>query len=467
MSFHVHRTHHRQDISSQTPTGGRTARRAEPPAPGDAARPAALRQPPPDADVVIVGAGLAGLCTAHHLIDAGVTVTVLEGGSRVGGRMVTDTVDGFRLDRGSELLCTSYPELMRTPGLESLRLLPVHPTVPAASGWRGHRAVDPRGVWEKARLGAALGKLAAIPTDRLMARPETTARDALAFRGLPPRAVEGFLRPLLAALLHDPRLGTSSRCADLVLRGYARGRLALPAGGAGTLPELLAAALPPGTVRFGVRATSVAANAVTTEQEGRLPCRAAVVATGARDAAALLPGLRVPDFHPVTVLHHAADQAPPLREPLLVLDPDRRGPVAHSFVASAVDPSRAPDGRALVTSTVLEPHPAGPVGEPHGVQRLDRAVRAQLARLYGTDTTGWELLGVRHDADAVPAMPPPHDVRRPVRVMCGLYVCGAHRDTSTVQGAMFSGRRAAHHVMRDFGIRPGHGDTAPDLPAVA
>ncbi len=443
MSFHARQNHNQQAATPHTHGVDQQARRT----------------PARQTDVVIVGAGLSGLCAAHHLIDAGVTVSVLEAGPRVGGRMVTDSVDGFRLDRRSELLCTSYPELFRTPGLDGLRLMPLFPTVPSSPGWRGHRAVDPRGVWHKARLSSALGRLATVSTERLMARAETTARQALGGRGLPPRAVEGFLRPLLSALLHDPELGTSSRSADLVLRGYARGRLALPAGGVASIPELLAAALPPGTIRLGVRATAVAANSVTTEQDGELPCRAAVVATGARDAGDLLPGLRVPDFHAVTILHHAADE-PPLRDPLLLLDTERQGPISHSYVASVVDPSRAPGGRALVTSTVLG-------ALPHGTGGLDAAVRGQLSRLYGTDAGGWDLLAVHHDPEAVPAMPAPHDVRRPVRVMCGLYVCGDHRDTSTVQGAMFSGRRAAHHVMRDFGIRPGYGDTAPDLPAVA
>ncbi len=438
MSFHASDTHHQQ------------------PEPHDGTGDRAERALPRHTDVVVVGAGLAGLCVAHHLTEAGVTVTVVEAAERAGGRTVTDVVEGFRLDRGSELLCTSYPEFARTPALSGLRLLPLSPTTQHAGA---RRSVDPRSVWDKARLGSALGKLAAVPTERLLARPEQTVRAVLAgARGLPPRAVEGFLRPLLVALTHDPELGGSSRAGDLVLRGFARGRLAVPAGGAGTLPARLAAALPPGTVRLGVRVTSVAANAVTTDA-GSLPCRAAVVATGARAAAALLPGLRVPHFHPVTTVHHAAGRTP-LRDATLLLDADRRGPVAYSYVASAVDPSRAPEGRALVTSTVLGAAPRDP-------ERLDAAVRAQLTRMYGTDASGWELLAVRHDREAVAATPPPHDLRRPVRVMAGLYVCGDHRDTSTAQGAMFSARRAAHHVMRDFGIRPGYGDTATDLPAAA
>ncbi|WP_199783241.1 FAD-dependent oxidoreductase, partial [Streptomyces alboniger] len=126
--------------------------------------------------------------------------------------------------------------------------------------------------------------------------------------------------------------------------------------------------------------------------------------------------------------------------PALLLDADRAGPVAHTTVMSRVDPSRAPAGRVLVSSTVLGPPPD------------ERTVRAHLSTLYGTPTDRWELLAVHHTREAVPAMPPPHDPRRPVRLLSGLYVCGDHRDTSTVQGALHSGRRAAHAVLADFGI---------------
>jgi hypothetical protein len=130
----------------------------------------------------------------------------------------------------------------------------------------------------------------------------------------------------------------------------------------------------------------------------------------------------------------------------LVLDADRSGPVAHTAVMSTVDPSRAPRGRVLISSTVL--------GSPPPAAELERAVSAHLARLYGTPTDDWELLAVRHDPEAVPAMPPPGDPRRPVRLLAGLYVCGDHRDSNTVQGALSSGRRAAHAILRDLGVRP-------------
>lgn len=231
-----------------------------------------------------------------------------------------------------------------------------------APGTSGRPAAAPRSragaplgtAVDQARLGAALARLAHTPAERLLARPELPAARALAARGLPARTIDGFLRPLLAALLYDPDLTTSSRCADLALRAFAGGRLTLPEGGAEALPEHMARSLPPGTVHTGVRVTSVATNAVTTAEHGVIRCRAVLVATDARAAAELLPGLRVPDFHPVTVVHHTTDE-PPTTGAALLLDADRGGPVAHTAQVSQVDPSRAPAGRTLVSSTVLGP----------------------------------------------------------------------------------------------------------------
>ncbi|MEU8590746.1 NAD(P)/FAD-dependent oxidoreductase [Streptomyces sp. NPDC048664] len=463
-----------------------------------------MPEPVNQADVVIVGAGVAGLAAAHRLTSAGVTTAVLEAAHGVGGRMSTEKIDGFRLDRIGQLLSTAYPELRLTPGLDGLALRPFAPGVLVHSEGHHHRASVPplgggggaggarsalnvvralasaprtprvvrpgplplqgagraagaRGTvprpaaplgspMDQARLGAALTRLATTPVERLLARPESSARSALSARGLPARTVEGFLRPLLAALLCDPELTTSSRCADLALRAYASGRLCLPEGGADALPELLARTLPPGTVHTGVKVTAVSTTSVTTADHGELRCRAVLVATDAHQAARLLPGLRVPDFHPVTVVHHTMDE-PPSTGASLLLDADRAGPVTHTAVVSLVDPTRAPAGRALVSSTVLGTPP----------DDVDDAVRAHLAHLFGTSTRRWETLAVRHTARAVPSMRPPHDLRRPVRLLAGLYVCGDHRETSTVQGALHSGHRAATALLTDLGMGPVHG----------
>ncbi|GAB2821756.1 NAD(P)/FAD-dependent oxidoreductase [Streptomyces daliensis] len=490
------------------------------------------RQPEPEADVVIVGGGLAGLTTARHLTEAGLRVTVLEAAERVGGRMSTDRLDGFRLDRSAQLLCPDWPELTRLPAFSALTTRPFAPGALLRTDGRTYRIGDLRrsargtgraaltgrpdrgpegrsdrrpedygdqragrrpdrrtrgalntaraltnarsraamtgamtgamaGAVDLVRLRNALARFVTVPPERLLARTELSASQALSARGLPSRSVDTLVRPLLAALLSDPELTTSSRVADLTLRGFARAGLCVPAGGLSTLPELLAAGLPHGTVRTGIRAVSVATNAVTTEDHGTLGCRAVIVATGAAEAAGLLPGLRAPGFHPVTVLHHAARETEATRSPSLLVDAEaeREGPLSHTWAASAVDPSRAAPGETLVTSVVLGQAACDPVSV------LDKASRAQLTSLYGGQAERWSLLAAYHDPHAVPAMPAPHDLRRPVRVLSGLYVCGDHRDTSSAQGALVSARRVAHEVLRDFGLPSEMATTA--LPTAA
>jgi phytoene dehydrogenase-like protein len=255
-----------------------------------------------DTDVVVIGGGPAGLAAAHHLTTAGVAVTVLEAADRTGGRLTTTRRDGFRLDRGSWLPVPGTPELRQLPA--PLPIRPLSGGVLLHGAGRTHRVGSspshrpgPRhrslaGAFDQTWLRANLGRLGSLSDARLRTRPERPAHEALAARSIPSRIAEGSLRPLLTALLGDPGLIASRRLSDLTLRDFARSGLGLPAGGAAMLPVLLGAALPDGTIRTGVRAVSVSTTAVSCDQGPPVRCRAVVLATGAREAARLVPGLR-------------------------------------------------------------------------------------------------------------------------------------------------------------------------------
>ncbi|KWX00232.1 hypothetical protein TH66_15315 [Carbonactinospora thermoautotrophica] len=416
---------------------------------------------PRRADVVVVGAGVAGLTAARHLVAAGVEVAVLEAGDAVGGRVRTDLVDGFRLDRGFQRFNTAFPEPRRLLDLDALELRPLHPGLMVYVEGRRHRLAYPRcrpqdalpswrapvgSVADKARLATLLARLAAMPVERILQAPERTTAEALAERGFSPRIVERLLRPFLAGLFGETELTTSSRFTDLMLRCLARGGVCVPAAGMQAIPAQLAAGLPAGSVHLGVTVTAVSTNQVETDQ-GEVRARAVVVATGPRTAARLLPGLHEPDVHPVTTFYHAAETSP-LGEPAMLLDGEGRGPVTHTVVISDAAPEYAPPGRALIASTVVG---CGSAADPAGRDALERAVRRRLAVLYGMDTSRWDHVATYHIAEALPAMPPPHNFRRPVRLVGGLYVCGDHRASTSLQGAMVSGRRAARAVLADLG----------------
>jgi len=411
-------------------------------------------------DVYVVGAGLAGLRCARRLHERGVTATVLEAGDAVGGRVRTDRVDGFLLDRGFQVLLTAYPEARSVLDYRELEL---HPFYPGALIWTGGRFVtvaDPfrrrldglrtlvapvGGLGDKLKLASLRRRVVAGSQEELFARPETSTSQALAREGFSDEMVDRLLRPLFGGLLLDRELEASSRMFEFLYRMLALGDAALPTRGMGAIPEQLANGLPPGCVRLGQKVTEVGDGGLVVAAGERLRARAVVVATDGPTAAGLLGEADAPASVAACCLYFAADSAP-IDEPVLVLDGDGGGPVNHLCVPSAVAPTYAPAGMALVSATVLE-RP----GLPRGAD-LEAAVLGQLADWFGSAVVGWRHLATYQIPDAQPAQPPGalDPPARPVRVRPGVYVCGDHRDNASIDGALTSGRRAADAVLADL-----------------
>ena len=405
---------------------------------------------PTEVDTVVVGAGLAGLCAARRLAAAGVDVTVLEAGPAVGGRVATDVVDGFLLDRGFQVYNTAYPESARVLDHAALDLRSFTPGALVRRGERLHRVADPRrrplaaastvlapigSPLDKARIALLAARDALLPAGRLKDAPETTTYAALRARGLSDAAIDRFFRPFLAGVFLEAELETSSRFFDLVWRTFARGAVCVPAGGMRRIPDQLAAGLPAGTVHLGVEVLAVRAGRVETSA-GTVRARSVVVATDPVRAGALLPGLPVPRMNTVTTVYHATAE-PPVREPVLLLDGEGRSPVVNTVVLTNAAPTYSPDDRALVSTSVLGLDPPD-----------DATLRRELERLWGVSVQDWETVATVRVPGALPAAPPPLRLRQPVDLGDGLFVAGDHRDTPSIQGAMVSGRRAATAVLR-------------------
>ncbi|MFG2296446.1 NAD(P)/FAD-dependent oxidoreductase [Streptomyces sp. NPDC048603] len=407
----------------------------------------------PEADVVVVGAGAAGLACATDLVTAGLRVSLLEADDTAGGRMRTDRVRGFTADRGFQVLNTSYPQVKHRLDLRALRLRRFTPGVLVHTGSSGlRRFSDPTRSLRHSRdllpgrlaSGRDLAALALLstrdmlpPATRLKARPDTTTLTALTGAGFTPGFVETFFRPFLSGVFLEDRLDTSARFFHLVWRSLLRGTACLPAEGIGAVPAQLASRLPPGVLRTGAPVAGLTADGVTLADGGELTARTVVIATGRQAAARLLPGLEVPGARTVTTLYHAAERSP-LPEPTLVVDARRR--FLNTCVLTEVHPGYSGDGRALVSTSVLgSPDPA-----------REAAVRAALGEVYGTDTQAWEPVHRVTVHDALPAMLPPLQLSRTTRFAPARYVCGDHRATGSLQGALASGTRAARELLTDL-----------------
>jgi phytoene dehydrogenase-like protein len=403
------------------------------------------------ADVVVVGAGLAGLVAARRLADAGLGVAVLDADDRVGGRVRTDLLDGFRLDAGFQLVCPAYPAVAREFDVAALDLRPFVPGVRVHAG-DGSRLFALTGSGVRDGLVAlaggwlgpgdllALATLSGLDAARVSAvkrRADRSTYRELRRLGCSNRLINTVLAPVLSGVFLEPQLTTSSRFFHLVWRSLLRGGAALPSAGMQALPDQLAGRLPAGAVRLRTAVAKVAPGRAVTADGIRWRAGAVVVATDATAAAALVPGIRRAAWNSVTTYYHATTE-PLDAEPVLRVVPDDHL-VANSAVVSAVAPAYAPPGTSLVATSVL--------GLPPSIVDTEHAVRARLPRLYGVHARAWTPVAAYPVACARVAMPAPHPLRGRTRIEDGLYICGDHRDTSSIQGALASGRRAAEAVL--------------------
>ncbi len=412
------------------------------------------------AEVVVVGAGLAGLACALDLVALGRDVRLVEASDGVGGRVRTDAVDGFLLDRGFQVILEAYPELRRRVDLKALDLKAFYPGALVRIGNEVHRMADPglemadalRSITapvgtfaDKLRVARLRQEVVGGDAERLLEAPAGTTEEVLREAGFSEGMIDRFFRPFFGGVLLDPTLGVSGRLFRYYFRMFAEGTSSLPATGMEALPRQLAGRLPEGTLQLDHPVRKVTASRVEFEGGGSLEAEAVVVAVEGPEAARLL-GDRVadPGSRSVTCLYFDAPESP-VNEEILVLNGNgpSDGPVNNLAVLSDVARGYAPSGRALISVTV--------VGEPNGSElELEQDVRRQLTGWYGDQVSGWKAIRQYRIAHAQPLQTPAlmTSPRRPVRLDNGLFVCGDHRDHASLNGALSSGKRAAREVHR-------------------
>ena len=409
-------------------------------------------------EVLIVGAGLAGLCCARTLQEKGVSFQILEASDGLGGRVRTDEVDGFLLDRGFQVLLTAYPEARRVLDYARLELKPFAPGVISWYAGRMNKLIDPwrtPGAWwealrsdfgtltDKLRMARLRSRLRRSSIEEIFARSDRSTRQALESERFSQLLIHRFFRPLLGGIQLDGELKSSSRMYEFVFKMLAEGEAALPSRGMGAIPAQLAEKFPADAVRLNTRVEELHENELKVAGGEILRARAVVVAADGPSAAHLI-GEVEPASRSVTCFYYAADE-PPIAQPVLFLNGDGAGPVNNFTFISQVAPSYAPSGRHLVSTTVLGTHKLTDV-------QLSGFIIAQMKSWFGKVASTWQFLGGYYLTHAQPqqfpgALEPP---QRPVRVRPGIYVCGDHRDNASIQGAMVSGRRAAEAVLADF-----------------
>jgi phytoene dehydrogenase-like protein len=412
------------------------------------------------ADVAVIGAGVAGLTCARALEEAGLQVRVLERTSRVGGRVGTDVVDGFRCDRGFQWLDSGNHEIREALDVPALNPRPIEPGMVLAhpDGYRilqGSQAsliatlrsgiAQPQDIARLIRWSEPLRK----SRERLLEGADMSLEESLDRHGISGRLREEVLRPFFRLLFAEDDLRTSYQFAMLTFQQLRQRMPALPALGLQALPNQLALGLDH-QVEHGIEVRSVERSVGDgvrlTTTAGEIHARAVVVATDPQTASGML-GLGAPQMRGLATWWFS-NPVPPttMKTPFVNPVGASAGPLSYAVVVSNIAPRYAPSGQHLLAACTV-PAPGTEVG-----LETEAEVRKHLGQIFRTGEAGSWGLVARHVSSAVwPVARPPLILGRDVDLGDGLFVAGDHRATPGIAGAVRSGQRAAAAVMEELG----------------
>ncbi|MBN2468970.1 MAG: FAD-dependent oxidoreductase [Deltaproteobacteria bacterium] len=407
-------------------------------------------------DVIIVGSGISGLSCAFHLHRNGISALVLESSDGIGGRLRTDSKDGFLLDRGFQVLLTAYPEAKAVLNYEALNLHYFAPGALVRFDERFHRLVDPwrlplkalsvlfsplGSLSDKLRIARLRHQATSGSIAELFQRPESTALETLKGLGFSENMINRFFRPFLGGVFFDSELSVSSRMFEFGFRMFSQGGTALPAAGMVSLPQQIASRLPEESIRTNAKVTKLQEKGVLLASGEAIFGKAVVLATEGPEVARLLEEKTIPASRSMTCCYFSALE-PPLSEPLLVLNGEGKGPIVNCCVPSIVAPSYAPAGKSLIAATII--------GVPMtSEQAIVTAVKNQLSDWFGPSVDTWELLRIYKIHHALPLQTPPtpNPLTTSVKKSSWLFYCGEYRSLASLHWALVSGRRASERVL--------------------
>ena len=406
--------------------------------------------------VHIIGSGISGLRCAEILLESGLDVKIYEKSERIGGRMKTNIVDGFLLDRGFHVMQTGYPYSTSKIDFEALEAKAFNPGARIIKTVSGKSKIttysDPfrRPLSSLRLLGAerwsdliGMAKLR-LSLSRRDIKKTFSGGDASTYEylrqsGLSDSFIDRLLRPLFAGIFLESKLDTNERLFRFIFSSMSRGDMVLPSKGVGAYPNHLAKKI--GLERIYLSTSAFADDPTTIRIDGKRRAVDQVVV-------AHPPPSEEKNMKAVWTVYFDSPKSPAPGKFLLLNGDYELGKtaIAHVAVPSDVQPSYAPEGRSLVVATI--------VGDAADSLNLNNAEAVELRareeiRQWFPDSENWRTLDVQHINAALPSHEAGIDLlfSRPINED-GIIACGDHMAHASMQGAVNSAEKAANEVIR-------------------
>jgi protoporphyrinogen oxidase len=426
-------------------------------------------------DCIVVGAGLSGLACAQTLLQASKSVLVLESSDAPGGRVATDTIEGFQIDRGFQVYLDSYAEGQRFLDYASLNFGAFEPGALVVRRGRLFSVSDPwrrpfaairsvlsgtvgmtdglRIAWLRSQVLAGVRR-GEIDPSSISGKGEKTTREELVLRGFSSEFIKLFFEPFFGGVFLERNLTTAATVFKFTFAMFSSGRACLPAGGMSAIPQQMAQKLPSGCLKTRASAVHIShfqtGGGEVVLADGRRFCADSIIVSSAAAAnPILLPeGVSAGWEHPLwkgtRLVAFESAKKPRCGKTLVVsAEPVAMGPIDNLSVPSAVTEGYAPEEKNLIYVSVR--------GDWEGEDnQLPGAIRQQAEVWFGPDVKLWKHLSTVTMPKALPVETPLSRRRRPRSsyLAPGLFLCGDHLTTSSINGALLAGRIAAEEVLQ-------------------
>jgi protoporphyrinogen oxidase len=405
--------------------------------------------------IVIIGAGIAGLTCAKYLKDKGIDATILEASDAVGGRVRTDIVDGFKLDRGFQVLLTSYPEARKLLDYNNLRLK----TMP--SGARIRRGdtfsvmpnplknilTAPQALF--APVGNFLDKLKvlqlnlsvrnATEPDTLMPQKPQTTLDFLKEFGYSDTIIERFFRPFFRGVFLEKGLQTDAAFFKFLFRQFAQGDVVVPENGMQAIPEQIAAHLAPHQIRLNTPVEKIVGKTIFLTNGETIVADKIVVATDANVAAKLLGESNATPFNSTDCLYFEKEESLSIgTKSYLIINANADELIDHLVVLSDISPTYAPVGKTLISVSVVGKNN---LSETDLIEKIQR----ELTNWFGKNHD-WRHIKTYRIAEALPQHFSDSKTYNSLKINDFTFRCGDYTAYPSLNAAMKTGREVAELI---------------------
>ncbi len=410
-----------------------------------------------DQKIYIIGAGISGLVAAIELEKAGFTPVILESSGEIGGRMKTDSVDGFLLDHGFQVLNTAYPEAKKYLDFGQLHLKNFDPGAVIFDKTESYIITDPLrnplkivgmafskvGTFlDKVKMFTLTQELKKKSNEEIFKEPSVPTLQYLKNYGFSDLVITNFFKPFFRGIFLEKHLNTSSRMFEFIFKMFSLGNAAVPAKGMGEIPKMLRSQHSKTQIFFNSLVKQVVGKSIHLANGDIIEADRIIIATQPDHVMPQLQG-QFPPAQKVINLYFSLQRSFMAR-PMIGLLAGEGYLVNNLVFMDDVSDAYSPTDRSLLSVTVLE--------TTLSEKELIKAVQLELELISGVKADYFKFLKSYYINYALPAV---DDLKYSIastecKITDHVYLAGDYLLNGSINAAMTSGRIAAEAVIHSY-----------------